>query len=408
MSLDSQIRSVLSREADSVDTPWPPPLEDLRAGGATRARRRWLRTVLVTAVAASLLLVGTTGVLLTQQADPRPDADTSVVESPGARLAELPVGAPPGVLYCLGGMLRWGSESWELTDRTCSWPNRLAQVGDVAVGVDSETAGVSLFDADGRHPLSGRVDAPSSPVVISPDGKLAGWILLDRVDGRQVIVLWDTLDRVEWQRVVAPTSDELNLEGIDASGRVYLTSVREDSNALADQIWVWPSRERGSAFREVTGVGEYVTVVDVLPDGLAILTREDEVEGRGVAVWGSITDEGRFVLEAAGVVREAVWSPGRSRYAASTGSSVSVFSKTGSVEVELPMPVDALLAGEPSWESSEQVLVPVESVSAGADHTAWVLRCAVEEGECEVAASGERGVMLPADSGIQGPSASTG
>lgn len=407
MNLDSQIRSTLSREADSINTPWPPPLEDLRSGGEARARRRRLRTVLVTAVAGSLLLAGTTGVLLTQEADPRPDADTSVVQGPAARLGELPVGAPPRGLYCLAGTLWWGSESWEMADRDCAWPDRLAQVGAIALAVDSASASVALFDADGRHPLPGRVDASSSPVVLSPDGKLAGWILLDRVEGRQPIVLWDTRRMVEWQRVAAPTSDELNLEGIDASGRVYMTSVRDGADGLATRIWVWSSRESGDSFRRVTGLDESVVVVDVLPEGLAVLTGVSDAEDNEVTVWGSVTDEGRFVLEAAGALRDAVWSPERSRYAATTGSSVSVFSKTGSDEVELPMPVDALLAGEPSWESSEQVLVPVESVAAGSDHTAYVLRCAVEDGECEVAAKGSKDVMLPADGGIRGPSAPT-
>ena len=73
------------------------------------------------------------------------------------------------------------------------------------MGADSATSSISVFDADGRHPVPGRVDALSSPVVLSPDAKIAGWILLDRVDGRQVIVLWDTRSRVEWQRVVAPS-----------------------------------------------------------------------------------------------------------------------------------------------------------------------------------------------------------
>ena len=168
---------------------------------------------------------------------------------------------------------------------------------------------------------------------------------------------------------------------------------------------MWPSRERGGSFDRVTGVGESVIVADVSPDGgLAILTRESDAEGNEVAVWGTVTGEGSFVVEAAGGAREAVWSPDRSRYAAPTPSSVSVFSSTGSDEVELPMPVDARLAGEPSWESSEKVLVPVKSVAAGSDLTTWVLRCAVEEGECEVAARGHQDVMLPADVGIQGPS----
>jgi len=400
MNLDTRIRSALSREADSLDTPWPPPLDDLRTGGEATARRRRLRTVLVTAVAGSLLLAGTTGALLTQQADPRPD-DTSVVEHPTVGVRDLPVGSPPRVLFCVDGVLRWGDEELPMGDHVCAWPDRLAQVGDIAIAVEAASSRVTLFDGEGGHELPAAVDIEASPVVMSPDGRLAAEVLLGRVDGRQEIVLWDTTRRAEWKRVVAPTPDLLNLEGIDASGRVYMTSVAANADALADRIWVWPSSERGGSFRRVTGIGEFVTVADVLPDGLAVLKSLDVVEHEGVAVWGRVGDDGAFTLGAAGEVRESIWSPDRSRYLTPSATSVAVFDETGNSVAGLQLPDDVEVVELPAWESSEQVLVPV---AASADHgDVFILRCGLETQGCEVAAEGSTDVMLATNDSLSGP-----
>lgn len=406
MSLDSRIRSALSREAESVETPWPPPLEELRVGGVAEVRRRRTRRVLVTTVAASLLAAATSGVLLTQPDGPADEP--SAVQAPRERLGDLPVGEPPRSLYCMGGVMRWRDVKQPMSDGACDWPDRLAQVGDVAVAVDG--AKVALFDDTVVGAVPVEADSFSSPVVISPDGRIAALVLLDRVDGRQPIVLWDTARRVEWKRVVAPTPDQLNLEGIDAAGRVYLTSVKGQGSPT--RIWVWPSQEPGSRFRRVTGIGDVVTVADVPPDGLALLKSVDDwgrtdgdaswADEEGVAVWGTVTDEGRFVLGDAHSVRRAVWSPDRSHYLATSLSAVTVHDETGRREAVLRMPHDVQVATDPSWETDDRVLVPVEG-PYGPAITVAVLRCAVETERCEVAMRGRQDIMLPGGA-VFGPS----
>jgi WD40 repeat protein len=401
MNLDTRIRSALSREADSLDTPWPPPLDDLRTGGeAALVRRRRTRRVFVTTVVGALLAAATTGALLTKQPE-RSQDDAPVAEKPTEGVRDLPVGSPPRVLFCVDGVLRWGDEELSMGDRVCAWPDRLAQVGDIAIAVEAASSRVTLFDGEGGHELPAAVDLEASPVVMSPDGRLAAEVLLSRVDGRQQIVLWDTTRRAEWKRVVAPTPDLLNLEGIDASGRVYMTSVAANADALADRIWVWPSSARGSSFRRVTGIGEFVTVADVLPDGLAVLKSLDNVEYEGVAVWGRVGDDGAFTLGAAGEVRESIWSPDRSRYLTPAANSVSVFDETGDSVAGLQLPDDVEVVELPAWESSEQVLVPV---AASADHgDVFILRCGLGTQGCEVAAEGSTDVMLATNDSLSGP-----
>lgn len=407
MSLDNRIRSVLDHEARTVETPWPPPLDDLLVGGQAELRHRRRRRLLTGALAGSIVLVVSTASLLATGPDKGPDAP--VAQQSGQQLADLPVGEPPRSLYCMGGVVRWGDETLPMSDGSCAWPDRLAQVGDSAIAVDG--ASVTLFDHAGSHPLAVQADSHSSPVVFSPDGRIAALVLLDRVDGRQLIVLWDTVRRVEWQRVVAPTPDLLNLEGIDAAGRVYLTSVGAPGSAT--RIWIWPSQEPGSRFRRVTGLGNFVTVADVPPDGLAVLKTLDDGgrtdddaswSGReGVAVWGTVTDEGRFVLGDADSVRQVAWSPDRSHYLATSLSGVSVHHETGRREAVLRVPDDVRVAGDASWETEERVLIPVEGAIGPAIAVA-VLRCAVETERCEVATRGRQDVMLPRGGDVYGPS----
>lgn len=398
MTLDSRIRSVLDHEGRTVETPWPPPLDDLLVGGQAELRRRRRRRILAGAVAGSIVLVAVTGALVA--AGPDTASDAPVAQRSGQQLAGLPVGEPPRTLYCMGGVVRWGDVEVPMGDGSCAWPDRLAQVGDTAIAVDG--ASVTLFDHAGSHPLPLQADSDSSPVVISPDGRIAALVLLDRVDGRQEIVLWDTERRVEWKRVVAPTPDQLNLEGIDAVGRVYLTSVEGPGSAT--RIWVWPSQERGGHFRRVTGLGDFVTVADVPPDGLAVLkTVSDGDSRKGVGVWGTVTDEGAFILGDAGTVRLAVWSPDRSHYLTASLSAVSVRHETGRREAVIRLPEDVRVAGDPAWESEDRVLVPVEGAIGPAIAVA-VLRCAVETERCEVATRGRQDVMLPGGGAVFGPS----
>jgi hypothetical protein len=403
MSLDSRIRTVLEREANALETPWPPPLDDLLAGGVDQMRRRRRRRVRVTAAVGLVLAAVTTASALLGGPSDRPRADTPVVGTPGQWLRDLPVGSPPRVLYCMDGVVRWGDDEMPMSNGTCDWPHRLAQVGDVAMAVDG--AEVALFDEEGVHPVPVRADSTSSPGVISPDGRLAALVLLERVDGRQVIVLWDTVSRAEWKRVVAPTPDKLNLEGIDASGRVYMTSVRQHTYAPADRIWVWPSAERDGSFRRVTGVGDFVTLADVPSRGLevAVLETLDDVEPEGVVVWGTVDDDGTFTLEAAGEARSAFWSPDRSRYlsVSESPSAIEVFSDEGYSVAELGIPAGVEVVEDPSWESNEKVLVPVASAPDALD--VFVLRCGVGTGRCAVAAEGSPDTKLATDDVLSGP-----
>ena len=402
MSLDSRIRSVLSHEAEGVEPPWPPPLEELRAGGEVAlVRRRRTRRVFVTTVVGALLAAATTGVLLTQQQPERRQDDAPVAEQPTEGVWDLPVGPPPRVLSCVDGVVRWGGETLPMADGNCAWPDRFAQVGDKAIAVDSASSRVMLFDDEGGHELPAQVDSESSPVVFSPDGRSAALVLLDRVDGRQVIVLWDTERRVESKRVVAPTSDLLNLEGIDASGRVYMTSVGTDADTLADRIWVWPSQERGGQFLRVTGLGGFVTVADVPPEGLAVLKTTDDYAPEGVAMWGNVGDDGSFTLGAAGEVRESIWSPDRSRYLTPASTSVAIFDEAGNSAAGLQLPGDVEVVDLPSWESSEQVLVPVEASSG--PYGVFILRCGAGTQGCEIAAEGTSEALLATDDSMSGP-----
>ncbi|HET6625193.1 MAG TPA: hypothetical protein VFG63_02280 [Nocardioidaceae bacterium] len=289
-----------------------------------------------------------------------------------------------------------------MVDGDCAWPDRFAQSGDTAIALDSAASTLTLFVGDQSHQLPVRVDSESSAVVMSTDGGIVGWVSAARVDGRQDIVLWDATEGIEWKRVQAPTPDVLNLEGIDASGRVYLTSVGDPNRAIADRVWVWPSSEDGG-FLRVVGLGDFVTVADVTPDGLAVLkTLEgggdaawpEEPPLSGVAVWGRVTRHGDFVLGRAAEVQSVVWAPDRSRYLALSSLTVVEQTNYGRTEVEIQLPTDVQIAGDPSWESNVQLLVPVTANEGTAD-LLTVLRCSVVFGRCEAAASGSQDVALP-------------
>jgi hypothetical protein len=206
---------------------------------------------------------------------------------------------------------------------------------------------------------------------------------------------------VELNRAMAPTADVLNLEGIDGSGRVYMTSGGSEGGTVADRIWVWDSGQDGG-FGRVVGLGDFVTVADVPPDGLAILKTlyadglsADNQGTAGRAVWGTVTERGEFVALGPEVgVRPLVWSPDRSRFVAV--GSFTVVSRTnrgdGDANRRLRLPSDVSVVGSPSWESSDQVLVPVASATAA---QVAIVRCSARTGRCEVAATGQRSVALP-------------
>jgi hypothetical protein len=405
MSLDSRIEAVLNREASTVETPWPPPLEHLRVAGETEVRRRQARRRVVGVLAVALVVAFPAALLLTD----RPDSTGGTNKVPPVsrtadlRYAELPVGAPPASLYCLDGVVRRGQDEVALANGSCDWPFRFAEAGDSAAVVDSVNPVVTLFTDHGLQALPVRADVEASPLVFSPDGELLAWVSRARVHGRQTIVLWDTARGVELKRAQAPTSDVLNLEGIDGSGRVYMTSVGEQTrDAPADRIWVWASRQ-DDGFRQVVGLGDFVSVADVPPDGLAVLKTidPDQLPPRGpgavgLAAWGTVTAGGEFVLGRMAAVRPVVWSPDRSRYVAM--ESLTVVSPTSQGEVDrslrLRLPSDVIVVGSPSWESPQQVLVPVDP--AGSVGVA-ILRCAADTGRCQVAATGQRNASLPGD-----------
>jgi hypothetical protein len=357
----------------------------------------------VAGLAACLLIAVPAGILLTDRTDhaSAPQDKSPVARTSGLLLGALSVGAPPASLYCLDGVAHWGHEELPLTDGTCDWPHRFAEAGGSALVVDSVGSTVNLFTDRGLTQLPGRADNMSSPVVYSPDGKTVAWVSRSRVGDRQEIVLWDTVRGVELKQAMAPTPDELNLEGIDGSGRVYMTSVGKNSVTLAERIWVWASRQ-DEGFRRVVGLGDFVTVADVPPDGLAVLktlaaggVSADGPAAVGRAVWGTVSARGEFVaLGPEARVRQVVWSPDRSRYLAV--ESLTVVSRTsrgdGDANRRLRLPSDVSVVGSPSWESSDQVLVPVDSGTA--DGVA-ILRCSAGTGRCEVAATGRRSVALP-------------
>lgn len=397
MTLDSRIRTVLDQQAGSVETPWPPPLDDLLGAGRTEVRRRRARhrlvgvcvlVAVVLAVPAGLVLAGST------DAPDRAREPAPVTRTDRVPLRELPVGAAPSSLYCLGGVVHWGEWQMSMSDGVCGWPHRYAEAGGTAVVADSGRPVVTLFTASGRQEVTARVDTEASPVVLSPDGRTVAWVSRARVDGRETVVLWDTARGAEVARVLAPTSDDLNLEGIDQDGRVYLTSAAP-GEGLAGRIWVWASR-RDVAFVRVTGLGDFVTVADVPQAGLAVLKTGSPVDG-GDAVWGVVNDRGEFFVEWSTEARPVVWSPDRTRMVVVSSSVVvspSSLDDSGP-SVRLRLPADVSLVSDPSWESDEQVLVPVEPESGGG---VAVLRCSASNGACEVAAVGTSSdLALPGD-----------
>lgn len=399
MTLDSNIRSVLDHRAGTVETPWPPPLEDLLDAGRTEVRRRRTRhrRVGVGVLAAALLLGLPAGLVLAGGSTD--DGEGLRVHDPVARtdrmlLRQLPVGAAPSSLYCLDGVAHWGEWVVAMSDGVCGWPHRYAEAGGSAVVVDSGRQVVTLFTSSGRQDVPARVDTVASPVVLSPDGHTVAWVSRVRVDGREEVVLWDAVRRAEVARVQAPTPDELNLEGIDEDGRVYMTSAAP-GEGLAGRIWVWNSRHH-QGFVRVIGTGDFVTVADVPRHGLVVLRTMDEAGGGGHAVGGRVTDEGRFVPEWDADVRLVVWSPDRSRYVrVESPTVVSPPSQgDGGGRVRLRLPTDVSVAGVPSWESAEQVLVPVAPTTGDG---VVVLRCSAANGRCEVAAVGASNVVLPGD-----------
>lgn len=398
MTIDRRIHAELDRRAGAVDTPWPPPLEDLLEAGRAEVRRRRARhrlvgvgvlaAALVLAVPSALVLAGSSG-------DPeRTPAHTPVARADRLLLRQLPVGAPPSSLYCLDGVAHWRQDALRMSNGTCAWPHRYAEAGGSAVVADGGRQMVTLFTTSGRQEVPARLDIEASPVVFSLDGGTVAWVSRVRFDGREEVVLWDTRRGVEVKRVLAPTSDELNLEGIDGAERVYLTSVGS-VGGHTDRIWVWASRG-DEGFVRVTGLGDFVTVADVPPAGFAVLKTGNPVDG-GDAVWGVVTDRGEFFAEWSTEARPVVWSPDRSRMVVVSSNVVVKPSSLGDSgrSVRLGLPADVSVVSDPSWESEKQVLVPVEPASGDG---VSILRCSASNGHCEVAAVGTSSdFALPGD-----------
>ena len=384
MTLDRELRDVLTEQADRREGPVP-DLAALRAGGLTLRRRR-RRLVMASSALAVLLCVGVGVGLAAGQRD---------IEA-----TDLPAGPPLGV--SAGSQVPWcvpapDQELEQLIEgegapiRTLCRTFHVAELWHHAGTTVLTRNGTTYRVADGRLTPMGK---RTGDVRMSHDGRLAAWMGLS--NGRTNCgVLPLEVYEVATATAVATTEVRADacghLAGIDDLGRVFVT-VSDDRPGVLDvrmydtRTGVW-TRVSDVPVPSGHGVITYVTA-----DGFAVQIAEDTISGPGyfasmplASLEGRVDGTGRFVAQREVPIGRGRWSPDRSLVADQQPEGVVVRSADLTRRLALDLPPDLFAAREERlpeadliWESPTSVLA-VSGLEAGSP----VYRCDVRSGSCE-------------------------
>jgi hypothetical protein len=383
MTLDGDLRDLLTEQADRVEGP-APDIAAIRDGGL-RIRRRRRRVVGASSALVALLIVGL-GVGITEGLR---DTDAT----------DLPAGPPRGVgtvtevPWCVGpdssGGQRIEGEGAPIST-LCHGARELHLWHHAGTTILTKN-GTTLRVADGGLTPLGTSDGNVS---MSHDGLLAAWLDLS-TGGSNCGLLPLEVYEVATATEVAATEVETvpcgHLAGIDDLGRVYVTVSDGGTGALDVRMYDTGTGEwtRVSGLPQPAGHG-FITYVTA--DGLAVQIAEDVVSGPDfrasiplASLEGRVDAEGRFVPQREVPIGRGRWSPDRSLVADQQPEGILVRSADLTRRLALDLPRD-LFAARPErlpevdliWESPTSLLA-VSGLQAGSQ----VYRCDVRSGSCE-------------------------
>ena len=366
MSLDNELREVLTVQADRREGP-APDIAALQAGGLARRRRRRRRVLLGSSGLAALLVV-LVGVGV-------------AVGLPDVRTTVEPAGPPAGVGVA--------AVPWCVTDMRDS-QHILGEGPPCAPGATAQEectwhhAGTTILTRDGT--IFWVADGGLTPlgtgdgeVSMSHDGRLAVVLSTGRSNCG---VLPLTVYEVATGSEVAVTEVETScghLAGVDDRGRVYVTVADDRPGVLDVRMFDTGSRQwtRVSDVPWRQGVITYVTA-----DGFAVQIAEDVVSRPDfrasipiASLEGRVDPEGRFVPRREVPIGRGRWSPDRSLVADQQPEGVVVRSADLTRRLGLDLPADLFAARverlpevDLLWESPTSLLA-VSGLRAGLSRT---------------------------------------
>lgn len=375
MSLDTELRELLTAQADRREGPVP-DIAALRAGGLARGRRR--RVVLGSSVLAALLgvLVGV-GVALRL-----PDVRT--VEEPAGPPAGVGVAAVPWCVTDIRGSQHILGEGAPIRTK-CHGPRGVHLWHHAGTTILTRDGTIFRVADGGLTPLS----TGDGEVSMSHDGRLA--VVLST--GRSTCgVLPLTVYEVATGTEVAVTEVETScghLAGVDDRGRVYVTAADYRPGVLDVRMFdtVRGQWMRVSDVPPRQGVITYVTA-----DGFAVQIAEDVVSRPDyrasipiASLEGRVDPEGRFVPRREVPIGKGRWSPDRTLVADQQPEGVVVRSADLTRRLGLDLPADLFAARverlpdvDLLWESPTSLLA-VNGLRAGSS----AYRCDVRSGSCQ-------------------------
>ena len=372
MSLDNELREVLTAQADRREGPVP-DLAAVRAGGLARRRRR---RVAMASSGLAVLLVAAVGVGVA--------AGLRDSRTTGAPTAPPAGGASTGVPWCVpdpsGGQRIVGEGAPIRTLCHEIHEGRLWHHAGTTVLVRSGTV---QRVADGRLTTLGTGDGDVS---MSHDGRFAAWLNC----GVHPLEVYEVATATRTATTEVDSASCGHLAGIDDRGRVYLTVDHLQSGVL--DVRMYDTRRR--LWTRVADIpAEAGGITYVTADGFAVQTEEVAVAGEDyrfslalASVEGRVDDTGRFLPQREVPIGRGRWSPDRSLVVDQRPEGVVVHSADLATRVVLDLPTasftrtaDRLPDSDFLWESPNVVL----AVSAIATDSP-VYRCDVRSGNCEL------------------------
>jgi hypothetical protein len=373
MSLDSDLRDMLTEQADRLDGPVP-DIVAIRAGGLRMRRRR--RSAVVASSGLAVLL--SLGVGLGIAAGQRDNA-----------AGDLPVGQPSGaststeVPWCVpdpGGGQRILGEGAPI--RTLCHEIHEGRLWHHAGTTVLVRSGTVQRVADGRVTPLGTGDGNVS---MSHDGRLVAWLSC----GVHPLEVYEVATATRVATTEVDSASCGHVAGIDDLGRVYVTV--DDQTGVLD-VRMYDIRRR--EWSQVVGLPvDGGTVTYVTADGFALQSEKVVVTAPGygdtlpvASVEGRVDDAGRFVPQREVPIGRGRWSPDRSLVVDQQAEGVVVHSADLTTRVVLDLPTasftrtaDRLPDSDFLWESPTAVLA-VGDIARGSR----VYRCDVRSGTCEL------------------------
>jgi hypothetical protein len=379
MSLDNELREVLTAQADRREGA-APDIAALRAGGLARRRRRRL-ALASSGLAALLLVVVGVGVAVGNR-------DSRTVEDPAGRAEGA---GSTGVPWCVSGADPSGQHivgEGTPISTLCHGPREVHLWHHAGTTILTKN-GTTFRVADGELTPLGSSDGT---VRMSHDGRLAAW--LGRTGGNCGVLPLEVYEVATATAVAATDVDTEpcgHLAGIDDLGRVYVTASDGGTGVFDVRMYDTGTGEwtRVSDLPQSPGT-EFITYVTA--DGFAVQIAEDVISGPDfgdsialASLEGRVDADGRFVPQREVPIGRGRWSPDRSLVADQQPEGVVVRSADLTRRIALDLPRD-LFAARPErlpevdllWESPTSLLA-MSGLQAGSS----VYRCDVRSGSCE-------------------------